>query len=297
MKTNTAPSKLPSSTRASLALIKSNVRAFDRITVWIDHPAPDISLQHIGRYCGGDPVIEGCKSLPGHPMWQTEIRLFQPAPKALCILREALGGNASKVTYAEIAIDWITCDSGDALKLQNYLLRHLRVAHLRHVVLFHVDTAYYGPRSSSHLERRHHNVVLYSDMPSKLWPTATAGRPCCHLEHRFSGIDACRAVGLNTVSDCALFDHRAFWSQHLTLFDFRKTDIGRVVAPDPSVSDSMLRMHADTFLKKHTHDGNLVLQNCVLSNRKIVRVLKPLDQQHFVVDRKPTSRDRRRWSS
>ncbi|PCE27057.1 hypothetical protein BWP39_09730 [Paraburkholderia acidicola] len=285
MQTNTAPSRLPSSTRAALALIKSNVTGFDRITVWIDHPAPDVPLRRIARYCNGKPVIDGGKSLARHPMWQTRIELFQPAPAAFGILRQALGGIASKVTYAEVAIDWITRDGDDAVALQCYLLRHLHIAHLRHPVSFHAGTAYYSPRSSDQAERHHRNVALYADRPSKLWPAATTCPPCCHLEYRFSGTDACRAVGLNTVSDCAAFDHPRFWSRSLTLFDFRKTDIGRIVAPDPDVSGSMLRRHADAFLEQHAYGGDPVLQNCVVSNREIVRVLQPLDQQHFLANR------------
>lgn len=281
MAVNTPRSKLSADTQAALARIEFHICAFDRITFWLDHPAPDLPIKQIANLCGKQPLIREGRSLPHHPFWQCEVVLLQPTVQALEIVRDALDGIISKVTYVELASDWITVSRRDALELQRYFLRHLRVARIRQPVKCDVDTAYFKRRTSKQRERSGLNAVLYADKTSKF---ASTRHPCCHLEYRFSGVSACRGVGLNNVADCVSFDHLDFWSRHLTLFDFSsKVALGKIVAPDPEVSDSALRKHADRFLLANSYDGrHYVLQNCVLSKRNVLHSLTPIDHRHFL---------------
>jgi hypothetical protein len=280
MTVNTPLSKLPTDTQAALARIKAHICAFDRITIWLDHPAPDLPVKRIKKHCGKPPRISSGKSLPHHPMWQCKVSLFQPTEPALQIVRDALIGIISKVTYVELASDWITGSREDALELQHYLLRHLRIANIRQPVKFDTETAYFNRLASKQRKRSNINAALYADSPSKF---ASGNRACCHLEYRLSGVSACRGVGLNTVADCASFEHSDFWSQHLTLFDFSsKVALGKIVTRKPDVSDVTLRKNAERFLLENSYEGRYILQNCVLSNRKVLRALSPIDHRHFL---------------
>jgi hypothetical protein len=280
MTVNTPHSKLPTDTQAALARIKAHICAFDRITIWLDHPAPDLPVKQIKAHCGKPPLISDGKSHRHHPLWQCEMSLFQPTEPALQIVRDALVGIISKVTYVELASDWITGSRDDALELQHYFLRHLRITNIRQPVKFDTETAYFNRRASKQRERCNINAALYADKPSKF---TSGSRACCHLEYRLSGMSACRGVGLNTVADCASFEHSDFWSRHLTLFDFSsKVALGKIVAPKPEVSDVALRKHAKQFLLANSYEGRYILQNCVLSNRKVLRALHPIDHRHFL---------------
>lgn len=280
-----SPSRLPADMRSALGCIKSCVCAFDRLTIYVDDATLPSSLGvDLKADCRDVKVL--AEDNPYHRIWNTKIELYQPTPQALYALHETLGcRNTSKVSYAEIAIDWLTQSRQLASHLGGYLLEHLRVPSARTDIHFEEETAYFNPRSTARGKRTPHVTVLYTDKPSKL----LAGKyvlPCCHLEHRVQGHPACSKVGLNTIADCMDFDHVGFWRDALRLCDFEsKAALGAILASNPNVSGTALRQRAEAFLKPHRADGHYaghyVLQNCIKTKPEISKALRRIDNRHF----------------
>ncbi|MFM0362135.1 hypothetical protein [Paraburkholderia sediminicola] len=271
--------------RTALQNIENIALGFDRLTIWIDHPYPDLPVEDIRKHCGNISFMP-CKSATYQNVWQTEIKLFQPSSTALKTLRNAIGHRyRTKLSYAEIALDWITVDEAHARELWTFFLKHFKLRSSRHHVQFCEDTAYYKPRSVGESGRNACNVVAYPDRLSKLNVPNTVGRPCCHLEFRLTGPTAIsKATNLFSVADCVAVDHQRFWQQHLTLFEVAsKADLGRILKRNEAhTSEAAHRKRAATFLDKHTHSGIYVLQDCVLDLEAIKRILKPIDNRHFL---------------
>lgn len=54
------------------------------------------------------------------------------------------------------------------------------------------------------------NFAVYADKRSKL-----TDEPCCHIEYRIRGADACRRAGFSTIDDFINIDHRGIWEKEL----------------------------------------------------------------------------------
>lgn len=269
----------------ALDAITGIVTGFDRLTCWIDHPAPDIPVPLVRRYCG-EMTITNCYSRPFHPVWQTEIKIFQPSREALIELQRALESrHRIRMGYAELAFDWLVADRNAADTLYRFIVKHMRVPYLRHAVTFEEETAYFAPRAADDLSKNVRNVVLYADRPSKLWGARQDRSPCCHLEHRFHGVDTLAQRGLLSLEDCIRFDHRAYWTEHLRLFRLpSKVELGRWLNPDSiDVSGTALAKRADRFLDRYSHGDTFVLQDCWRGNPSIANVLTPIDNAPFLV--------------
>ena len=280
--------KWPVDVRRVLGLISDVEMAFDRLTFWIDHPAPDIPSSLIKRHCGGLQV-RNCYSLPFHPAWQTEIAIFQPGHRALIALQHAIQTrHRTRLGYAEAALDWLVDDYVSAQALHQFMLGHLRVPYMRQPVWFEQGTAYFARLAAADGTKNSRNVVLYADRESKLWPAGRRRSPCCHLEFRLDGVGTLAQHGLHTLSDCIEFDHRAFWKDNLRLFRLpSKVELGRQLAPLPQerrVSGTALAKRANRFLGRYRHNETFVLQNCWRDNPTIADLVTVLDNTPFIGD-------------
>lgn len=280
-----SPSRIPADMKYALDCITGCVCAFDRLTISVDDSAlpPELGPK-LAAYCRDvkiSPIAH-----PYHRIWNTKVELYQPTQQALQTLHRGLQNRSmTRVSYVEIAIDWLTQDQQHASRLGGYLLEHLRVPHVRTPVKFEQATAYFNQRAAAGSSSG--VTLFYTDRRSKLLARKYP-EPCCHLERRLRGHAACVKIGLGTVADCVQFDHAGFWKSALRLYDFRsKTALGEILAPKPAVSTTRLREHANLFLDAHQacgwYAGRYVLQDCLRTKPEIRKVLMPLDNRHFLV--------------
>ena len=280
-----SPSKLPAEIRNALDLIKQTVTGFDRVTFLVDHPKPDIPASEIERHCSRLTITVG-RSLSYHPMWQTTVDVFQPSDTAFSLLATAMGTrHATRLRYAELAIDWLVDTPTDAYSFRRFILGHVHVPYLRHNVGFAGMTAYFSPRTDQDTKKKNaRNIVLYADRTSKLWSARQLHSPCCHLEYRLQGAGTLAAYGLLTLADCAHFDHHAFWAKNLRLYHLPKmAELGRWLRPDSvDMTDAALRKRANLFLSQYRHNETFVLQNCWRDAPGIDKLLQPLPNELFL---------------
>lgn len=257
---------------------------FDRLTIWTNHPAPNIPTQSIEPHCR-KLKVRGGHSQKFNPEWQTEIRFFQPGRQALIELQSALGPRCRTcVRYAEPAADWLANSTADADAIYDFMLERLRVPYMRQPVRFKESTAYFARRSSADGTKAGTNVVMYADRPSKLWPAHQRARFCCHLEYRLQGIEILTQHGLLSLSDCIGFDHHAFWRENLRLFALpKKVELGyQLAACAADVSDTALRKRANLFLDRFRHGNAIVLQDCWRENSMIGDLVTGIDNAPFI---------------
>ncbi|PLZ03037.1 hypothetical protein CY652_06910 [Burkholderia sp. WAC0059] len=278
------PTKEPRETREALDAFERAVSGFDRLTLWINHPAPDIPVHVIEPHCR-KLVMRSGRSLKFNPEWQTEIKILQPSRCALIELQAALGPRRSTcVRYAEPALDWLTNNYDDAKVIYDFVLEHFRVQYMRQPVKFKEGTAYFARRASHDGTKTGTNVVMYADRVSKLWPARGLDQPCCHLEYRFQGIETLAQHGLLSLSDCIDFDHHAFWRANFPLYKLpKKVELGYRLAPDKAnVSDTALTKRANRLLDRYRHGDALVLQDCWRENPIISDLVTSIDNAPFI---------------
>lgn len=280
----TPVAKGPVEIRRALDLVERAVMGFDRITVWTDHPAPDIPVHLIKQHCR-DVTVRNCNTQKFHPLWQTEIYVHQPTRQALVELQSALGpGRRTSIQYAEVAIDWITRDCVAAGFFYDFVLEHLRVPYMRQPLRFAEGTAYFTPRASSNGKKVGTNVVMYADEPSKLDASSLVDQPCCHLEYRFHGIETLAQHGLLTLPDCVDFDHQVFWRENLRLYMLpKKVVLGRRLAScTAQVTDAVLTKRANTLLDRYRCGDVVVLQDLWREQRLIAKLVTRIDNLPFI---------------
>ncbi|SDG51164.1 hypothetical protein SAMN05216466_103608 [Paraburkholderia phenazinium] len=276
--------KLPVEVRSALDAIMRSVMAFDRLTLWIDHPAPDVPVARIAPHCKEIQVLT-CQSLRFQPTWQTQVRLLQPGRQALIELLHALRSrHRARLSYIEPALDWPVADRPTAQMLERFLLKHLRVTYMRQAVEFEEGTAYFARRADHDGMKNARNIVLYADRKSKLWPARDSNSSCCHVEYRFQGFGTLAEQGLASLEDCINFDHYTFWVENLRLFRLpSNVELGRWLNPkNPEVTGSALGKRANLFLDNYRHGNAFVLQNCWRENAFIANAVTPLDNTLFL---------------
>jgi hypothetical protein len=259
--------------------IRTCISGFDRIHFWIDHPAPLLPLKSLRQHCR-NIVIKKNQGYSYHAIWQCKVIVYQPDQEGLRLLADAIREEGYRVrpAYAEIALDHITKDCLGARRVRNFILKHMLVPHCRdEVVCEKKQTFYFHRRTDGNGKQTAHVVTVYCDRPSKL-RGEHKGKPCSHLEHRFSGANALRGIGIYCMEDFASFRHDAFWNSQLRLADLpRKTKLARFLAPKKAkCSGTALRKRADKFLRELRLEGVRVLQNIRLAERQIEQVLRPL---------------------
>ncbi|WP_133647764.1 hypothetical protein [Paraburkholderia flava] len=278
--------KRPVDIRRTLDAIERTVMGFDRLTIWTDHPAPDIPVDAIQQHCRKLEVKDDY-SLAFHPVWQTEIKIFQPSRQALIELQRALGPRRrTTVRYAEVALDWLANHRSAAQVIYDFVLERLHVPYMRQPVVFEEGTAYFARRSSVDGSKNGTIVAMYADRVSDLWPAHQLPLPCCHLEYRLQGAETLAQYGLLSLPDCIGFDHQAFWREHLRLFRLpKKLDLGYRLAPENTdVSKEALRKRANRILDHYRHGDAIVLQNLWRENPVIDDLITRIDNSPFIND-------------
>ena len=268
----------------ALDCITGCICAFDRLTLFVDDSALPPRLESkLKAHCRNVKISHVAHRY--QRIWNIKIELYQPTQRALQALHTGLGcRNSSRVSYAEIAIDWLAPDLRRAVCLGRYLLEHLWVPHACLPVAFVQATAYFNPRAAAN--NLSGATLFYTDRRSKLL-NREYPEPCCHLERRLRGHAACSSIGLSTVADCVQFGHVGFWQSALRLYGFRsKTALGEILASKPNVSTTTQRGHANAFLEAHQADGyyagGYVLQDCLQTKPEIRKVLVLQDNHHFL---------------
>ncbi|MFJ2995682.1 hypothetical protein [Pandoraea sp. NPDC087047] len=286
MKNHTPPSRLPADMKLITSKIIGCILAFDRVAFSVDDlELPPGLASEVAEHCESIRVIQ--VQNPYHRTWGMKVELHQPTPVALSILNKKLGPrNITRVSSVEVAIDWLTANKKDAFTVGAYVLEHLRIPHARHRARFVKATFYSDRRATRPKSRTNKVAVLYPDKPSKLLARKSAKR-CCHLEFRYQNRGACASIGLNTIGDCASFDHEAFWRHALALYTFRHMhELGAVVGSKQHISDAALRKQAKQFLAQHSapqfYSDTFVLHDCLHASPNIKTLLKNLDNRHFL---------------
>lgn len=86
-----------------------------------------------------------------------------------------------------IAVDFFVSSTEEALAAQAYFSTHMRQTWRRPQPSISTENTDYWKRDA----KARRNIALYGDRPSKI-----NGQPCCHLEFRFTGAQACKRAGL-----------------------------------------------------------------------------------------------------
>ncbi|WP_028731219.1 hypothetical protein [Pandoraea sp. E26] len=265
------------------------VRAFDRIKIYVDNRLPAKKIeQRLLNLCTDITIVHPINRF--QRIWATKIELRQPTPEAFIELSNMLGTRyLTRVSYAEVAIDWLTSDNENAAVMAEYLLEHMVVPRARERANIEEETVYFNRRTNKNGNLSPHVPVLYADRPSKLLARRYP-EPCCHFEHRFNGHAACSSIGLNTLADCIAFDHHAFWRSTLRLCEFSsKMDLGAALSNRSDLTASALRNRAANFLQEHRvealNESPYVLHNCVRAKPVIRRALRAIDNRHLLEPR------------
>lgn len=262
------------------------VFGYDRIGLYLDHADRPVPIEQLETTCSGIEIAPA--NIPYQARWKQQIHLFQPTPRALRILDEALkGGVAVGISYAEIALDILHPDKRHLKAIRNSFLASVKFHYGRDEVILDESTYYYCRRSTG-TTRTPKNLVLYADNPSKLHNGRHDhdGLPCCHFEMRISGSDSLEKEGIVSLQDLISFKHRAFWERNLRLYSVptQPTKLGRMLAladgASTEVSGTALRKRANRWMERHSisHERsmNFVLHNALLASPKLAQKLTQL---------------------
>lgn len=190
--------------------IYKSVAAFDRIILKSTSPLDQLK-DHLPN---GAKVKVTPVDVPFSPNWPYKVDIRQPDAATLAALKRAVGPDTQlEISYVEVARDYPVRFATEAQRL---LLYYLRTATLRYgpqVVTMTENVFYYGDAN------RGLRLALYADRPSKL-ATPAQGQPCLHTELRLQGAEAVRKAHLLTLDDLASLNFKAFWKQHIGLWEF-----------------------------------------------------------------------------
>ncbi len=276
----TSISRLPIAYQTVLSTRIANAFGYDRITLLIDHPSPELPISQIIDSCGGCTIFRH----QNEPYWQCEVRIFQPSKKTIKIIDHAVrkGRYRAKIVYVELAWDLIVDALDHAKSTARFVLGHLMLKYKRKPVeCDHSTTFYYERRSNG--PKSPHVFVIYFDQPSEL-ATKWAGKACCHMEHRFFGSPKLHTIGISTLQDILDFDHLCFWRDTFALFSLpKKKDIGKSLSNfKETLSDTAYIKKADTVLDVANVEGYFVLQNFKLSYPEFFRKKRlEMDNSHL----------------
>ncbi len=166
----------------------------DTLALLVQRRLPNRLLSWLRRNYGRQLTFEPSVITPEGIVTRPKIVIHQPTAETLEVLR-AMRPAPFVVHRVDIAVDFLFQTGEEARLAQAYLDRHViqkwrRRNHEHRVV---ITTSYWKRERAAA-----RNIALYSDRPSKV----SLG-PCSHLEMRFKGARACRAVGLSNLADLA----------------------------------------------------------------------------------------------
>jgi hypothetical protein len=212
--------------------ITARISYVDTLQIWTAAPLSPEQLRALRAQCGSVRVFS--ETLRNRPDLKRRYLIQQPSAGALAFLRQE-ASYVHLINRVDAALDLIVADASAAHQLDTFFLRHK-------VQRWHGQRrmrAYEGTTYISRDRWTARNLVQYSDMPSKI-----TGSPCCHLELRLMGAEACRRAGIEFLEDLLDLDHRKLWSKELCLrtMDLRKLErhidevAGRVLLRQPEVA-------------------------------------------------------------
>lgn len=192
--------------------------------------------------------------MPHRPRWQACIQLLQQKPSAFRYLNELFDGKIP-VNYVEVALDLITADYRDAVKIQEYLDRHLvRLWRGNRKTGHHGNTSY--AVNKRWVSR---NRAMYSGRPSKI-----IGAPCCHVELRFAGTYSVQRNVASGLSELEDIDLRSIFERHIRLKDWEVKCLGRHLLKKKRRRKPWSREYLPgRFRDRITHAARILVRGCV----------------------------------
>lgn len=250
-------------------IIKKNkiIDAFDRVTLYLDHPELPIAQSLLKPHCTKLYVTP--MFMKNNPRWKLKVVLFQPTTECLTLLLAALGHNIGAViTYVEIASDSLASSIEQALDWRNNFLSSVAMKYQRQTVVCHESTWYYGRRCDEEGNKRGNVLAVYADKPSKInnaHPELDS-IPCLHIEWRVTGSAALARYGIVTLTDLIEFDYEQFWNENILIYQIPKqTELGRLLAEiagaDIDLSGTALRNRTNRWILKNSINDQLVMHN------------------------------------
>jgi hypothetical protein len=194
----------------------SNVFAYtDRVIVWLKEPLSNSQLRRMRPQC--DHLrVDSSRNL--YPEYKQQLVITRPRPDLLALLAARTD---ARVTYLEIALDWIFDDEDQKQRASTFLRDHILKPYQRgqlRVVNKTADqlgTLYSGSR------RTVNNLVNYDDKPCRI----TGEVDCVHTEWRLREV-ALRRIGIWSIDDVLRIDLRRFWADRLRLFTVDPNKLG-----------------------------------------------------------------------
>jgi hypothetical protein len=176
---------------------------FDTVAALLRRGVPDRARAEIGKHCGSINVRTSKACGRGYPFRMT---FNQPQPEAFRLTEQNVDHIVSEF---HVAYDLPARTASDARALTS-VIQHLAIQPWhgsRKSLLVRGATSY-----ASHQRRTARNFVIYGDKPSKV----TNG-PCCHIEFRYNGADACKARGVRTCDDLLKYDAAQYLDRDMKL--------------------------------------------------------------------------------
>ncbi|MGF1620180.1 MAG: hypothetical protein ACFCUR_06175 [Rhodomicrobiaceae bacterium] len=210
--------------------VRANLR-FDKIELRSKRKLTDRQQYLLQRTCdSADFEIRGAPTRGPASGMKEFVRIVSPNPQAL----EFLSSKSYVVpTSVEIALDIPTEDHQQAMEWVSFFDRHFAQRWHGSSRCLQIGYGTYTKRSGSA------RLFVWYGGKKPLKGTKTPG---FHIECRLSGIAALRAIGIETSADLLNFDHRAFWDNHLTLYEVDQAKLGRLYSK--LFPDDIPRPHA-----------------------------------------------------
>jgi hypothetical protein len=176
---------------------------FDTVAVLLRIGVSGRARAEIGKYCGSISLRTSKACGSGYPFRMT---LNQPQPEAFRLIEENID---HIVTEFHVAYDLPARTASDAKELTSVIQRlAVQPWHGRRKSRLVKEATSYA----SHRRRTARNFVIYGDRPSKV----TNG-PCCHIEFRYNGADACKARGVRTCHDLVNYNATQYLDHDMKL--------------------------------------------------------------------------------
>lgn len=259
------------------AAIRHLAYGFDRQDYLLNNSQPDLDMARLRRHCRLCNLHDHKDDF--HPIWTTELRVFQPDPVFPRVLKEVVASRYMlQLQYIEAACDFITKSTEKSNAMLDLLIEHVLLNHSRRPILKDHDVFYWAGRKAGV------NIAAYADKPSKIH-SPWAGRSCAHMELRIQGPQALARFGLFGVEDLLRFNHLAAWNQ-VTSFAYvpSKTAMGHVLRDGEGVADDTALRASAGYMKQCAVEGRESLHNAVVANRKVRKVLQMIPHREIFGD-------------